>query len=379
VKVAFLTGNSWRHEEAKKLLSGVDVEWKRLTLDRGSGETLEEIATARVLDGWRQLQEPCFVENTGLYLERHDGAPGRGFKKLLLELGEEGFAKKFGASRGLSRVVLAYTADGKQVHLFEGQSGGLLLDRPRGDGGYGWDRLWIPDGFQRTLAELKDAKFIINMRQRPFAELNALLRGDAQDGIFESHVTVAPMTRMAEFARSCDRLGVKCLHIVMPEHTAQANQPMTAANHQGTFAEVMRAVNELAQALVRDGFLVTRVKIEAVGRHRDVPVTDADAAAKSKQGYFEHHATVRLPAGFDEPGFDAACRELGAYVSRNLLKPADVRFLTLRQYGVGQAAADAKFEAVLELVRSRGLTLVNRAREYTVYDSAIEIDAGWMG
>ncbi len=379
MKVAFLTGNSWRHDEAKKLLSGVDVEWKRLTLDRGTGETLEEIATARVLDGWRQLKAPCFVENTGLYLERHDGAPGRGFKKLVMELGEEGFAKRYGASRGLSRVVLAYTDDGEKVHLFEGQSGGLLLDRPRGQGGYGWDRLWIPDGFQRTLAELQGAKFIVNMRQRPFAELLAHLHGDGLHGIFESHLTVAAQTPIAEFSRTCDRLGVKCLHIVMPGHTAQADQPMTAAHHQGTFGEVMRVVTDLAQELVRDGFQVTRVKLEAVGRHRDVPATDEAAAAASQQGYFEHHATVRLPAGFDEAAFSEQCRALGAYVSKNVLKPADVRFLTLRQYRVGQPTADGRFEAVLDLVRERGLHLVNRAREYTVYDSAIEIDAGWMG
>ncbi|MBL8951592.1 MAG: hypothetical protein JNK82_12495 [Myxococcaceae bacterium] len=379
MKVAFITGNSWRHEEAKKLLSGIDVEWRRLTLDRGAGETLEEISTARVLDGFRQLKAPCFVENTGLYLERHDGQPGRGFKKLLMELGEEGFAKRFGASRGLSRVVLAYTADGEQVHLFEGQSGGLLIDSPRGEGGYGWDRLWIPDGFQRTLAELKEAKFIVNMRQRPFAELNAHLRGDGQLAMFESHVTVAPTTRLAEFARSCDRLGVKCLHIVMPEHTAQAEQPMTAAHHTGTFAEAMRTVTGLAEELVHDGFAVTRVKLEAVGRHRDVPSTDDEAKATSRQRYFEHHATVKLPAGFDESKLEAVCARLGAYVSRNALKPADVRFLTLRQYEVGQATADARFEAVIDLVREHGLTLVNRAREYTVYDSAIEIDAGWRG
>ena len=88
---------------------------------------------------------------------------------------------------------------------------------------------------------------------------------------------------------------------------------------------------------------------------------------------------MKLGPGTGEARFSEACRALGAYVSKNVLKAADVRFLTLRQYGVGQATADARFEAVIELVRREGLQLVNRAREYTVYDSAIEIDAGWMG
>ena len=98
----------------------------RLTLSRGSSEGLEEIATARVKDAYRQLGSPCFVENTSLALEGHGQFTGAAFKKEFAALGEVGFARKYGGAQGLTRVVLAYT-DGGDVQLFEGQIEGALL------------------------------------------------------------------------------------------------------------------------------------------------------------------------------------------------------------------------------------------------------------
>lgn len=380
-RVTFVTGNSWRHDEAKRLLAGVDVVWARLTLDKPSGtEILEEIATARVKDAYSQLGLPCFVENTGMYLDDHAGQPGTRFKKLFLELGEAEFARRFGGSRGMTRVVVAYTANGQDVSLFEGHSEGTLLDKPRGGHGYGWDRLWVPNGYERTLAELSTSKYLVNMRQLPFLELAALLRGDGFDGIFESHVTVKPCDAAA-FSAACAELGVKYVSIELPKGD-QPVQPMTAAHHQGPMSDVLGEVHALAKELVRRGFTVTRTKLEAVGRHRDVPLTDEAAALAPKANYFEHHLKLVLPPGFEPAPLAEQCRALDAHLSRNARKQSadgsQERFVTLRSYGVGQDTADARFERVVDLVHRLGLTIKNRVREYTVYDSAIEVDRNWM-
>lgn len=374
--ITFITGNGWKHAEAKRLLSGVDVAWARLTLSRPDSEILEEVAAARVLDGFRQLGSPCFVENTSLTLDPHRHFTGAQFKQELAELGEAGFARRYGGSRGLTRVVLAYTADGRDVQLFEGQIEGALLTAPRGAGGYGWDRLWVPDGYRQTLAELAVAKDVVNMRQVPFIELGALLRGDSFGGIFESHVTTAPCDPAA-FASACEALQVKCLWIEQDgEHPVQ---PMTASFHHGTFKEAMQRMHAQAQALTKAGFAVIRTKLEAVGRHRDVPQTEEQAKAAPRANYFEHHLNVAIPGGVDLAELKEACRALGAHLSRNARKaPTDEHFVTMRTHGQGQLAANARFEPVLQLFAARGLTVRNRVREYTVYDSALEVDRGWM-
>ncbi len=373
--ITFITGNGWKHAEAKRLLSGLDVAWARLTLTKPDSELLEEVASARVRDGFRQLGSPCFVENTSLALDSQHFT-GAQFKRALKELGEAGFASRYGGARGLTRVVLAYTADGVQVQIFEGQIEGELLKVPRGAGGYGWDRLWVPEGYRQTLAELAESKDVVNMRQAPFIELASMVRGDAVGGIFESHVTVAVCDPVA-FAAQCEALKVKCLWI---EQTGERPvQPMTASFHHGVFRDAMFSMQAQAQHLARAGFSVLRMKLEAVGRHRDVPQTDAEASRTPKSNYFEHHANVGLLPGTDEVELAEACRALGAHFSRNARK-VDVaeRFVTMRSYGVGQLTANARFEPVLALFDSRGLPVRNKVREYTVYDSALEVDRGWM-
>ncbi|MDP1824336.1 MAG: non-canonical purine NTP pyrophosphatase [Archangium sp.] len=375
--LVFVTANSWAPEETARLLSGLHVTFARLGLPKGPGSALEDVATFRARAAFGELQRPCFVENTSLQLEGDAPMSGASFKKEFRALGDEGFCQRYAGRRGATRVVVALATSDGSVQLFTGSGEGAVAATPRGTGGYGWDRVWIPDGYTRTVAELGDSKFLINMRERPFLELAAHVRGEGTPGYFEAHVTVRPC-ELTAFAASCAKWGVKCLHIVMPEGTAQAEQPMTGSYHLGTLPQVQEQVLSLARDLVRDGFEVTRVKIEATGRAFGAPEDDAAAAALPMETYFEHHATVLLPEGFDEAVLIERCRGQGGYVSRNLRKPAPERFVTLRSYRVGRLTADARFEKVLDEVRTLGVPLKNRAREFTVHDSAPQIDAGWM-
>ncbi|MBL8936728.1 MAG: hypothetical protein JNM69_19370 [Archangium sp.] len=378
MRLVFVTPNSWNADESQRLLAGLDVEFSRLALPRPDGASLEAVARARVEAAWRALGRPCFVENAELALEGETPLSGARFKKLVRELGDEGFCQRFANRSGVCRVVVALKTRADDVQLFTGRAEGLIVPAPRGVGGYGWDRLWQPDGYTRTLAEFGASSFLVNMRQRPYLELAAHVRGDGTPGYFEAHVTVKPCD-MTAFAATCAKLEVKCLHIVMPETTAQHEQPMTGSYHLGTLSQAREQVLELARALVRDGFEVTRMKLEATGRAFGAPDTDADGASLPNDVYFEHHATVLLPDGVDDATLLAAVRAHGGYVSRNLFKPATERFVTVRSYQVGRSTADARFELVVDALRTLKVPLKNRAREFAVFDSAPAIDAGWMG
>lgn len=378
MRLVFVTPNSWNADESQRLLAGLDVEFSRLALPRPEGASLEDVARSRVEAAWRALGRPCFVENAELALEGEPPFSGARFKKLLRELGDEGFCRRFANRPGVSRVVVALKTSADDVQLFTGRAEGLIVPAPRGAGGYGWDRLWQPDGYTRTLAEFGTSSFLVNMRQRPYLELAAHVRGDGTPGYFEAHLTVKPCD-MAAFAATCARLEVKCLHIVMPETTAQHEQPMTGSYHLGTLSQAREQVLELARALVRDGFEVTRMKLEATGRAFGAPDTDADGASLPNDVYFEHHATVVLPDGLDDATLLSAVRAHGGYVSRNLRKSGNERFVTVRSYQVGRNTADARFELVIEALRTLNVPIKNRAREFAVFDSAPAIDAGWMG
>lgn len=375
----FITGNQTQHREVAELLADLEIRTRKLDLPRPDTEDLHAIAEARVLAAYARVGEACFTETTALELEGLPPLSGAMFKKRLATEGEAALCRALGGRRGQVRVVLAYTADGVTAQLFTGDSEGTFLAEPRGDGGYGWDRAWLPVGYQRTLAEMATNKAFVNMRRRPYLELGDLLRGRAYGGSFEAHITV----RRADpdrFIASCDRLGVKAVLIELPVG-ATPSQPMTASYHHGTLAEAQEQVHELARALAADGFDVTRVKLEAVGKNADIPETEAAAAAAPKN-YFEYHIKVVVPPGSDATPLRSTCERHGAHLSRNArsVRPdgAAERFVTLRVYGAGRVTAEARFVALLADVRALGLPLGQKIREYTVYDTAEDVDRGWI-
>jgi inosine/xanthosine triphosphate pyrophosphatase family protein len=385
--VVFVTANKTKHDEVQRLLAGLDVRWERLDLARPDTGDLEAIARARVVEAYRRLGEPCFLENTGLYLWEHDGAPGASFKKTWRELGEAGFAARYGGSRGIARVVvaLAESADPADARLFTGSIAGELLGAPRGPAGFGWDRLWVPDGYDRTLGEMAGSTYVVNMRAQPYLELGEHLRGHTAPGTFEAHVTVkaddAPHDLDA-FRAACTELGVKCISIELPEGETRA-QPMTGSFHRGALLDVQREVVALAGELVRRGFTVTRTKIEAHGRLDWTPATDEEAARGPSTSYFELHMKLALPADADLTPLVRRFKELGAHLSRNAHKQAGSdgmaeHFVTVRAHRVGRITAEARFAAFCAEVEAGGYAVRNRIREYTVFDTNVALDRGWI-
>jgi XTP/dITP diphosphohydrolase len=104
--------------------------------------------------------------------------------KLLRELsGHAGAARK-----GRFRCVLALTAveapggsAGGETRLFEGTCEGAIELGPRGKGGFGYDPLFVPDGYTRTFAELSEGeKNRLSHRGQALARLRAALAGQAR-------------------------------------------------------------------------------------------------------------------------------------------------------------------------------------------------------
>jgi inosine/xanthosine triphosphate pyrophosphatase family protein len=384
--VVFITANQSKHAEVDRLLAGIDVRWERLGLPRPPLPDLESIARARVAMAYEQLGVPCFLEATGLFLYDHDGAPGASFKRLWRELGEAGFAKRFGGSQGVARVVVAL-AEGpdaaKDIRVFSGQVSGTLVSEPRGNG-YGWANIWQPDGYDRTLGEMGASTYVVNMRAHPYLELGDHLRGQRFTGTFEAHVTVRLQgaEAMDTFRAACTDLGVKNITIELPQGETPT-QPMTASFHRGELRDVQGEVLAISRELVRRGLEVTRTKIEAHGPAHDVPETDEAAARAPTTSYFEFHIKLALPENADLGALTAVCQQYQAHLSRNAHKGADSagmveRFVTLRVHRAGRPNAEAKFAALCEAVSETGFTIRNRIREYTVFDTNVSLDKGWL-
>ncbi len=130
----------------------------------------------------------ALADDSGLEVEALGGAPGVFSARyagvnasdadrrtlLLSELAKVGDSNR--RARFVAVVAIA-TPDGKILNISEGVCSGVITSQPRGTGGFGYDPLFIPDGYDQTFAELPDAiKNQISHRARALMGTRAFLR-----------------------------------------------------------------------------------------------------------------------------------------------------------------------------------------------------------
>lgn len=169
-KVFFGTGNPKKLQEIGQILGG---RFEILSFN-DLKTPLEVEETEATLDGNARLKAlafhaatgiPCFADDTGLEVDALDGAPGvysaryagpennadANMDKLLAAL--SGKSNR----RAQFRTVIAWY-DGGEVRYFEGVLKGEIGTEKRGRAGFGYDPIFVPDGSQRTLAEMEPSE-----------------------------------------------------------------------------------------------------------------------------------------------------------------------------------------------------------------------------
>lgn len=188
MKIIFATNNRHKLEEVQAVLG----EGFRLVTPRELGitedipeeqATLEGNASQKAHYLHDRTGENCFADDTGLEVAALDGAPGvrsaryagpghdsqKNMKLLLHNM--EGKTDR----RARFRTVISLILDGEE-HLFEGTVEGTIIDAPRGEAGFGYDPVFVPDGHDTTFAEMSaEAKNAISHRGRAVAKLVSFL------------------------------------------------------------------------------------------------------------------------------------------------------------------------------------------------------------
>ena len=162
----FATNNSHKLEEVKDIL-GNKIELLSMK-EIGCFDDIPE--TENTLEGnallkaryiYKHFHVDCFADDTGLEVEALNGAPGvysalyageghnseANMKKLLLEL--EGIENR----KARFRTVFALIINGKE-HLFEGIIKGEIVRNRKGTSGFGYDPIFVPEGYSHTFAEM---------------------------------------------------------------------------------------------------------------------------------------------------------------------------------------------------------------------------------
>lgn len=217
----------------------------------------------------------------------------------------------------------------------------------------------------------------------PERQLEAQLCHLQMNGTFEAHITTAieSKTEQERFRQLCHALGVKCVVIELPQGDLR-QQPMTASYHRGPIAQVVTDVVHLTQSIRQEHFPIARLKLEAVATNNGIPETEGELSAFPPTCYFEHHIKLLLDPGTDFGELDAICQKHQAHLSSNALKQqsngTQERFLTLRHYHTGRIQSFDRLERLTEDLKSAGFQIAGKLREYSLFDSRVALDAGWI-
>jgi non-canonical purine NTP pyrophosphatase (RdgB/HAM1 family) len=175
--LVFATSNLGKLREAEAVL-GRSLAHQGLDLPELQSLDLHEVLRAKLRAGWRALERPVMVEDTGLELAALGGFPGPLIRWLLESAGAKGIARIAGCfeDRRVTARCLVGVTDGSREIFGEGVVEGTVAPEPRGEGGFGWDSIFIPDGSDRSYGEMTaDEKNRISHRRLAFESLrNAL-------------------------------------------------------------------------------------------------------------------------------------------------------------------------------------------------------------
>ena len=137
----------------------------------------------------RQLYRlPCFADDTGLEVEALDGAPGVYSARYAgVEGSQEARAKanivkllhKLSGTtnrKARFRTVIAYIDADNREQLFEGVVNGAIIEDATGNEGFGYDPVFMPDGYDITFAQMPlDEKNLISHRAKAFQKFASIL------------------------------------------------------------------------------------------------------------------------------------------------------------------------------------------------------------
>ena len=189
MKIVFATNNQHKLDEVQKITAGHTEIVSLAAIDchddiPETADTLEGNALQKARYIKDKFGYDCFADDTGLEVEALNNAPGvysaryagpghdseANMKKLLREM--EGMENR----KARFRTVIALILNG-EVHQFEGTVEGHILREKRGSSGFGYDPVFVPEGYTESFAELgEDIKNQISHRARAVQKLAEFLK-----------------------------------------------------------------------------------------------------------------------------------------------------------------------------------------------------------
>ena len=168
-KIIFATHNEHKLTEVRaileplgyKVLSAGDLNLPDV---EETGTTFKDNALLKAYEAYKHTSVPVLAEDTGLCIRALNGEPGVYTKRYAEQHG--GFPKVFDVlaermkdnpdKSAYFNCTMALVIDETRAEVFEGIFEGTILPSPQGNNGFGYDPVFVPNGYDKTVAELSD-------------------------------------------------------------------------------------------------------------------------------------------------------------------------------------------------------------------------------
>lgn len=183
-RVVVATRNAHKVEEIRAILKGFEIRdlsvIENPPLVEETGTTFLENATLKALSISRLTDDLVLSDDSGLEVDALDGDPGVYSSRYAGEEGNDALnnakllreLEETSNRQARFRCVMVLARQGEPLADFSGAVEGTILPDRQGEGGFGYDPLFVPDGFQESFAELgEEVKNSLSHRARALSQV----------------------------------------------------------------------------------------------------------------------------------------------------------------------------------------------------------------
>jgi len=180
--LTFITGNAEKVAQLSRHFS-LPIDHQKLDVPEIQSSDVREVASHKAIKAYEMLGSPVLVEDTSLTFNAFEKLPGPFVKWFLESVGKEGMTRMldgFDDRSAIAEVCFA-VCDESGVHLFDGMTEGSIAERPRGNTGFGWDPVFIPNGYTETWGQMThEQQHVTSMRRIALQKLQSYIEANQE-------------------------------------------------------------------------------------------------------------------------------------------------------------------------------------------------------
>lgn len=180
-KLVLVSGNKAKTGEVERILN-IPIKTVAVDIPEIQSMDSQKIVLDKLAKAFDLVKKPVMVDDVSFEVEVWNGFPGPLIKWLLEEKNDPALMLKMLGDeenrKAKARLAVGFH-DGKKPYIFFGEVNGTVSHEIRGDNGFGWDKVFIPEGYSETFAQMNpELKDSMSHRGRALAKLHDFLENN---------------------------------------------------------------------------------------------------------------------------------------------------------------------------------------------------------